>query len=90
MIGFLDESSVADCTRKSRVINTKKISTPNTYRSRRLFSLFGFLGWGGKSLVQTTQSCKKEDFLEFLKQLRRAFSRSMVNYHFRQCQNSSS
>ncbi len=69
---MLDESSIADCTGKSRVINTQKIKTLNTYRSRRLFSYFGCLCLGGKSVVKTAEKCKKEDCLEFFKALRQA------------------
>jgi len=72
ILGFLDESSIADCSGKSRVINTKKIQTPNSFRSRRLFSYFACLCLGGKSRVKVAEKCKKEDFLEFLKQLRQA------------------
>ena len=65
-------SLVADCTGKSRVINTKKVSTPNTFRSKRLFSYFACLCLGGKSGVKAREKCKQEDFLEFLKKLRQA------------------
>lgn len=72
VIGFLDESSVADCSGKSRVINTKKVKTPINYRPRRLFSLFGFLSLGGNQVVQATQKCKQDDFIKFLQQIRQA------------------
>ncbi len=72
IIGLLDESIVADCTGKSRVINTKEIKTLNTYRSKRLFSYFGCLCLGGKSVVKAAKKCKKEDCWKFLKELRQA------------------
>ncbi|MDJ0531394.1 MAG: IS630 family transposase [Xenococcaceae cyanobacterium MO_207.B15] len=72
IIGLLDESSVADCTGKSRVINTKKIKTLNTYRSKRLFSYFGCLCLGGKSVVKVAEKCKKEDCLKFFKEIKQA------------------
>jgi transposase len=61
---------VADCSGKSRGINPKKVTTPISYRSRRLYSLFGFLCLGGKSLARATQKCKPEDFLDFLQEIR--------------------
>lgn len=70
VIGLLDESSIADCSGKSRVINTKKVITPISYRSRRLYSIFGFMALEGQSVVQTTTQCKKEDFLKFLEKVR--------------------
>lgn len=37
-----------------------------------MFSYFGCLCIGGKSVVKVGEKCKKEDFLEFLKELRKA------------------
>ena len=37
-----------------------------------MFSYFGCLCRGGKSVVKVGEKCKKEDFLEFLKELRKA------------------
>jgi putative transposase len=37
-----------------------------------LFSYFGCLCLGGKSVVKATKKCKKEDCLEFFKELRQA------------------
>ena len=61
---------MADCSGKSRGINPKKVTTPISYRSRRLYSLFGFLCLGGKSVVRATQKCKPEDFIAFLQKVR--------------------
>jgi putative transposase len=72
IIGLLDESSVSDCSGKSRVLNTEKVTTPINYKSKRLYSLFGFLCLNGKSVSKSTQKCKKEDFLEFLLEVRLA------------------
>lgn len=55
---------------KSRVLNTEKVTTPISYKSKRLYSLFGFLSLNGESLCKSTGICKKEDFLEFLQQIR--------------------
>ena len=37
-----------------------------------MFSYFGCLCLGGKSVVKVAEKCKKEDFLEFLKESRKA------------------
>nr|WP_245927747.1 IS630 family transposase [Aphanothece hegewaldii] len=77
-MGLLDESSVSDCSGKSRVLNTEKVTTPISYKSKRLYSLFGFLSLNGESVSKSTQKCKKEDFLEFLQEVRLANSQKTL------------
>ena len=36
-----------------------------------MFSLFGFLGLNGNSVARQTEQCKQEDFLDFLKLIRK-------------------
>ena len=62
---------VADCSHKARVINTKKLKNPLKYRPKKLFSLFGFLGLNGNSVARQGSGCKQEDFLGFLKLIRK-------------------